>query len=134
MKTVKACLVAFFSVLSACSEPAVSEIEPTIQQPLITRGAALYAGSCSEFCHGDAPAQPASIDLAALRAADAPDLFDCSWLQSQSDRQIEAVIVNGVEGSRMLGYGENFPEGSRDHARIIDYLRKTAACETQQME
>jgi len=99
----------------------------------MARGAALYAGSCSEFCHGASPTQ-AGAGTAALRAPDAPDLFDCVWLQSQSDRQIEEIIVNGVEGSRMLGYGDNFPEGSRDHARLIAHLRSTAACEMQQME
>lgn len=120
-------------LLSACSGPQESETDDSAQQLAMARGAALYAGSCSEFCHGVSPTQ-AGAGTAALRATDAPDLFDCVWLQSQSDRQIEEIIVNGVEGSRMLGYGDNFPEGSRDHARLIAYLRNTAACETQQME
>ena len=134
MKAVQPCLGVLAALLCACSRPVVSEAEPTAQQLAMARGAALYAGSCSEFCHGDAPTQLAAAGSAPLRAADAPDLFDCSWLQSLSDKQIESIIVNGVEGSRMLGYGDNFPEGSRDHAKLIGYLRRTAACETQQME
>jgi mono/diheme cytochrome c family protein len=126
-------LLVAFLLLSACSGPQESETDDSAQQLAMARGAALYAGSCSEFCHGASPTQ-AGAGTAALRATDAPDLFDCVWLQSQSDRQIEEIIVNGVEGSRMLGYGDNFPEGSRDHARLIAYLRNTAACETQQME
>lgn len=133
MKAAHGFLLVAVLLLSACSGPQESETDDSAQQLAMVRGAALYAGSCSEFCHGASPTQ-AGAGTAALRAPDAPDLFDCVWLQSQSDRQIEEIIVNGVEGSRMLGYGDNFPEGSRDHARLIAYLRNTAACETQQME
>ncbi len=133
MKAAHCFLLVAVLLLSACSGPQESETDDSGQQLAMARGAALYAGSCSEFCHGASPTQ-AGAGTAALRAPDAPDLFDCVWLQSQSDRQIEEIIVNGVEGSRMLGYGDNFPEGSRDHARLIAYLRNTAACETQQME
>ena len=133
MKAAHCFLLVAVLLLSACSGPQESETDDSAQQLAMARGAALYAGSCSEFCHGASPTQ-AGAGTAALRAPDAPDLFDCAWLQSQSDRQIEEIIVNGVEGSRMLGYGDNFPEGSRDHARLIAYLRNTAACETQQME
>lgn len=133
MKAAHCFLLVAVLLLSACSGPQESETDDSAQQLAMARGAALYAGSCSEFCHGASPTQ-AGAGTAALRAPDAPDLFDCVWLQSQSDRQIEEIIVNGVEGSRMLGYGENFPEGGRDHARLIAYLRNTAACETQQME
>ncbi len=133
MKAAHCFLLVAVLLLSACSGPQESETDDSAQQLAMARGAALYAGSCSEFCHGATPTQ-AGAGTAALRATDAPDLFDCVWLQSQSDRQIEEIIVNGVEGSRMLGYGDNFPEGSRDHARLIAYLRNTAACETQQME
>lgn len=133
MKAAHCFLLVAVLLLSACSGPQESETDESAQQLAMARGAALYAGSCSEFCHGATPTQ-AGAGTAALRATDAPDLFDCVWLQSQSDRQIEEIIVNGVEGSRMLGYGDNFPEGSRDHARLIAYLRNTAACETQQME
>lgn len=133
MKAAHCFLLVAVLLLSACSGPQESETDDSAQQLAMARGAALYAGSCSEFCHGVSPTQ-AGAGTAALRATDAPDLFDCVWLQSQSDRQIEEIIVNGVEGSRMLGYGDNFPEGSRDHARLIAYLRNTAACETQQME
>lgn len=133
MKAAHGFLLVAVLLLSACSGPQESETDDSAQQLAMVRGAALYAGSCSEFCHGASPTQ-AGAGTAALRATDAPDLFDCVWLQSQSDRQIEEIIVNGVEGSRMLGYGDNFPEGSRDHARLIAYLRNTAACETQQME
>lgn len=132
MKAAHWYLTAAVLLLAACDGPAEIDTNDSVRQLATTRGAALYAGSCSEFCHGAAPTQVAGG--AALRAADAPNLFDCSWLQSQSDSQIEEAIVNGVEGSRMLGYGNNFPEGKRDHARLIAYLRNTAACETQQME
>lgn len=133
MKAAHCFLFVAVPLLSACSGPRESETDDSAQQLAMARGAALYAGSCSEFCHGASPTQ-AGAGTAALRAPDAPDLFDCVWLQSQSDRQIKEIIVNGVEGSRMLGYGDNFPEGSRDHARLIAYLRNTAACETQQIE
>lgn len=99
------------------------------------RGAALYAGSCSSFCHGAAPRE-GSLSISGLehtpqRSPDAPNLFDCAWLRRHSDSQIEEVIIAGIDGTRMVGFGTNFPDGQRDHQRLIGYLRTTADCETE---
>lgn len=139
-------------MLQSCSDASIEpESVPTANRDL-ARGAALYAGSCGQFCHGSAPAiaptitpaQTALADPGAMlsvqattervqhaRAQDAPDLFDCAWLTTQTDGEIAAVIVAGIQGTRMVGFGENFPEGPRDHARLIAYLRATAACEAE---
>ena len=129
------CAIAVSCALASCADDGqvTAAVTPS---PALMRGAALYAGSCSDFCHGRGPS---AIDVvtttlaatAAGRASDAPDLFDCAWITTKSDSEIEQVIIAGIADTRMVGFGSNFPEGRRDHAALIGYLRMASACETQ---
>jgi len=132
------CAIAVSCALASCAEDGRVTTAVGVQTPsaALVRGAALYAGSCSDFCHGRGPS---AIDVvttvlvatATGRAGDAPDLFDCAWITTKSDSEIEQVIIAGIADTRMVGFGSNFPEGKRDHAALIGYLRMVSACETQ---
>ena len=137
------CLLVMALVLTSCAEEGRGTAETGTQapSPALVRGAALYAGSCGDFCHGRGPSAnevasaiaASSVGLqlfAQNRAIDAPDLFDCAWLATKSDSEIEQVIIAGIPNTRMVGFGSNFPEGKRDHAALIGYLRLASACET----
>ena len=52
-------------------------------------------------------------------------------MTTKSDSEIEQVIIAGIADTRMVVFGPNFPEGRRDHAALIGYLRMASACETQ---
>lgn len=111
----------------------------------LERGAALYVGTCAQYCHGAGPQLELGNDRLALttsdstmvpsfiRAMDAPNLFDCAWQEAKSNSEIEEILISGIQGTRMVGFGENFPEGKRDHARLIAYLRVAAACEIEEL-
>lgn len=104
-------------LLVACSDEGAPVPSTNLD---LARGESLYEGSCAGFCHG-------------AEASGAPDLFDCGWLTSRSNEEIEEVIVAGIAGTRMVGFGSNFPEGERDHARLIAYIRVAAACEVESL-
>jgi mono/diheme cytochrome c family protein len=78
----------------------------------LMRGQALFQGSCATFCH----------DLDYNPDNDASFLFDCEWKHGSSDEQIVRVIREGVPGTRMVAYGDNFPEED-DPWRIVAWLR-----------
>lgn len=80
----------------------------------LERGRALYEGSCASFCHE-------------VEGDSAVDLFDCDWRHGSSDEQLFAIISEGVANTRMVGFGENFPEGAEDTWRIVAYLRDNQA-------
>ena len=131
------CAIAVSCALASCADDGhTAAVGLQTPSPALVRGAALYSGSCSDFCHGRGPS---AIDVvtttlaatAAGRASDTPDLFDCAWLTTKSDSEIEQVIIAGIADTRMVGFGSNFPEGIRDHAALIGYLRMASACETQ---
>ena len=137
-------VLAIVLALTSCAEEGQVTAATGLQAPssVLVRGAALYAGSCSDFCHGRGPS---ASDVASAIASssvgfepfarnapsDAPDLFDCAWLATKSDSEIEQVIIAGIPNTRMVGFGSNFPEVKRDHAALIGYLRMASACETQ---
>lgn len=106
--------------LQACSEQggADQSREPTIVQGFMAdpdavgRGEALFVGTCSGYCHTTAPDD-----------TDALFLFDCEWKHGGSDDEIFATVTNGVPSTRMVGFGDNFPEGADDLWKIIAYLR-----------
>ena len=54
---------------------------------------------------------------------DASFLFDCQWRNGSSDQEIFDIVTNGVTGTRMVGFGSNFPEGDDDLWKVIAYLR-----------
>ncbi len=76
----------------------------------LERGRALYVGSCATFCH--------DVET----ANEAVDLFDCEWRHGSSADELFDVITNGIADTRMVGFGENFPEGREDTWRLVAYL------------
>lgn len=78
----------------------------------IERGRLIFAGTCAGYCH----------KLTSDRS-DAPFLFDCEWIHGGDDQEIYTSISDGVAGTRMIAFGENFPEGADDLWKIIAYLK-----------
>jgi len=78
----------------------------------LRRGRLLFVGTCAGYCH----------KLTPQRAA-APYLFDCEWIHGQADQQIYSTVKNGVSGTAMVAFGENFPEGPADLWKIIAFLK-----------
>ena len=78
----------------------------------LARGEAVFAGTCSGYCH-----------LAGIAVADVPDLFDCAWIHGGSNQEIYNTITNGVPGSRMVAYSGKLPDGDKDIWKIIAFLK-----------
>jgi mono/diheme cytochrome c family protein len=78
----------------------------------VQRGRLIFAGTCAGYCH----------KLSSERS-DAPYLFDCEWVHGGTDQAIYDTVSQGVSGTRMIAFGENFPEGSDDLWKIIAYLK-----------
>ena len=78
----------------------------------VQRGRLIFAGTCAGYCH----------KLSAERS-DAPYLFDCEWVHGGTDQDIYTTISQGVSGTRMIAFGENFPEGADDLWKLIAYLK-----------
>lgn len=78
----------------------------------VARGEAIFRGSCSTFCHTQTPSD-----------TDALFLFDCEWKHGSSDEEMFDVVTTGIAGTRMVGYGRNFPEGDEDLWKVIAYIR-----------
>lgn len=85
-----------------------------MQDPVaLVRGEALFEGSCAGFCHSRSPAEE----------TDASFLFDCEWVHGAGDDEIYTVMTDGIPDTRMVGFGDNFPDGDDDKWRIIAFLR-----------
>jgi mono/diheme cytochrome c family protein len=84
----------------------------TTDEEAIQRGRLIFAGTCAGYCH-----------KVSSERSDAPYLFDCEWIHGGSDQQIYASISQGIAGTRMIAFGENFPEGADDLWKIIAYLK-----------
>lgn len=78
----------------------------------VARGEALFVGSCAGYCH--------ALDRV---NGDALFLFDCEWQYGSADEEIFDVVTRGIPNTRMVGFGDNFPEGADDVWRIIAFLR-----------
>ena len=112
---------AFISTLIACSEePVEPELadNPEVQAFMVdatalARGQAIFEGSCASFCH--------TMEIEA--GFDASFIFDCEWSHGSSDQDIFNTVTNGVAGTRMVGFGTNFPKGDEDLWKLIAYLR-----------
>jgi mono/diheme cytochrome c family protein len=101
--------------LGACGEqPALASRADSFvgDDAAIQRGRLIFAGTCAGYCH----------KLSSERS-DAPYLFDCEWVHGGSDQAIYNTVSQGVPGTRMIAFGENFPEGSDDLWKIIAYLK-----------
>jgi mono/diheme cytochrome c family protein len=81
-------------------------------QAAIQRGRLIFAGTCAGYCHKLTPER-----------SDAPNLFDCEWIHGGGDQEIYTSISKGIAGTRMVAFGENFPEGADDLWKIIAYLK-----------
>lgn len=113
--------ILFLAVLTlvACSEVAnetpveLTKVELFMGEPAaVARGEAIFAGSCSTYCHSIEPEE-----------TDALYLFDCEWKHGNSDEEIFDLVTAGLPATRMVGFGSNFPEGEDDLWKIIAYLR-----------
>ncbi|MFN3162757.1 MAG: c-type cytochrome [Pseudohongiellaceae bacterium] len=88
----------------------------------LERGRALYEGSCASFCH-----EVEDPDLAV-------NLFDCEWRHGSEDTVLFDIITRGIPDTRMVGFGENFPEGEQDTWRLVAFLRSQQTQCTQGAE
>lgn len=112
--------VVFLGVLVAVLVGACGDISPRGSpaedylgnDAAIQRGKLIFAGTCAGYCH----------KLSSERS-DAPYLFDCEWTHGASDQDIYNTISQGVAGTRMIAFGENFPEGAEDLWKVIAFLK-----------
>ena len=81
----------------------------------LRRGQELFLGSCVNFCH--------NLIEEESDVADALFLFDCRWKHSGDNAEIFRVIKEGIPGTRMVGFGDNFPGGDDDVWKIIAWIR-----------
>ena len=97
-------------------EPIV--VEKTIVQTFaedpesLGRGQALFLGSCAGDCHKFEDSDGA-LD----------NLFDCYWYNGESDEEVFNVVTVGLPGTKMVGFGTNFPEGDNDLWKIIAFIK-----------
>ena len=68
------------------------------------------------FCHGLIEEEPDQVD--------ALYLFDCRWDHARDNADIFRIIKEGIPDTRMVGFGENFPEGDDDIWKIIAWIRQ----------
>ncbi len=112
-------LVIILVLLSACGseEPLpLSKVDAFMVDPeALERGQALFLGSCANFCHGLIAEQEEEND--------ASFLFDCQWDYGETNEDIFRVVTTGIPDTRMVGFGNNFPEGDDDLWKIIAYIR-----------
>ena len=113
------------SLLAACSkiepEAPMSLLDAYMQNPMaVERGARIYSGTCAQFCHDAEP-----------RLGEEVNLFDCQWRFGNTADEIFQITTSGIPGTRMVGYGNNFPEGKQDLWKLIAFLKtKQPECET----
>lgn len=105
------------SLLTACgaeqSEQTFSLLDTYMQDAeAINRGRLLFEGSCANYCHGAEPEPGEDVNL-----------FDCQWVHGGSDEDIFRIVTSGIPDTRMVGFGNNFPEGQNDLWKLIAYLR-----------
>ena len=123
-------IFAVLAMLGACGEsetPAVpAPLPPTPEfivagyandPAAVQRGQDLFLGSCVSFCHNLIEEEPDQ--------ADALFLFDCRWTHAENNAGIFRIVKEGIPDTRMVGFGENFPEGDSDVWKIIAYIRQS---------
>ena len=108
-------LILAFSV--ACSveesEETLTLVEAYLQDPeAIARGRLLFEGSCANYCHGAEPQEGEDVDL-----------LDCEWKYGGTNEDIFRIVTTGIPETRMVGFGNNFPEGQNDLWKLIAFLR-----------
>ena len=113
-------------LLAVCSkfEPELeapkSLLDGYMQDPMaVERGARIYSGTCAQFCHNAEP-----------RVGEDVNLFDCQWRSGNTAEEIFQITTSGIPGTRMVGYGNNFPEGKQDLWKLIAFIKtKQPECE-----
>ena len=95
-------------LLSACSETepdvSMSLLEVYMTDELaIERGRSIFVGSCANYCHGAEPEPGEDVDL-----------FDCQSSYGSSSEDIFRIVTTGIPNTRMVGFGNNFPEGQNE--------------------
>jgi mono/diheme cytochrome c family protein len=101
--------------LGACGDsPSTQSLADSYMddEEAVQRGRLIFAGTCAGYCH----------KLSSERS-DAPYLFDCEWAHGGTDQDIYNTISKGVSGTRMIAFGENFPDGANDLWKVIAYLK-----------
>jgi len=111
-----ALIVVFAIVISGCEHKSLAAIMQDDPDAL-QRGKLIYIGTWAGYCH---QSSDGSID--------APNLMDCIWLHGGSDQEIFNTIFNGVEGTRMIGFGGKLPEGDQDIWKLVAHLKKKRQC------
>ncbi len=82
----------------------------------VAEGQALLEAVCGGYCHA----------MTEGESTDAPDLFDCEWWHGDTDADLFRVIRDGVPDTRMLSFGDQFPD--EDLWRIIAAIRADSRC------
>ena len=101
--------------LQGCAgpDPATGYLE---DPEALARGEAVFAGTCSGYCH-----------VPGIQVGDVPDLFDCAWRHGGSSQEIYNTISSGVPGSRMVAFAGRLPDGDEDIWKIVAFLRSEAS-------
>ena len=59
------------------------------------------------------------------------NLFDCQWRFGNTADEFFQITISGIPGTRMVGYGNNFPEGKQDLWKLIAFIKaKQPECKT----
>ena len=103
--------------LAACSQEEESAPLTLVEAYLldeeaIARGRQIYEGSCASYCHGAEPEPGEDVNL-----------FDCRWNHGDTNEEIFRIVTSGIPDTRMVGFGNNFPEGQNDLWKLIAFLR-----------
>ena len=116
-----ALLLAVCSKIEPKPEPPISLLDSDMQDPMAVEGGArLYFGTCAQFWHNVEP-----------RVGEDVDLSDCQWRSGNTADEIFQIPTSGIPGTRMMGYGNNFPEGKKDLWKLIAFIKaKQPECET----
>ena len=77
----------------------------------ISRGKALFIGTCAGYCHTTTPGN-----------REAPYLFDGQWVHGGTDQEIFDTIANGVPGTTMIAFKGKLPQGDDDIWRLVAYI------------
>ena len=103
--------------LTACSEAepeatmSLLEVYRTDAEAL-ERGRRIFAGTCANYCHGAEPERGEDVDL-----------FDCESSYGNTSDDLFRIITTGIPNTRMVGFGNNFPEGQNDLWKLIAYIQ-----------
>lgn len=103
-------LLAALVFVSACSPKSPADTFRTSPDDL-SRGKALFIGTCAGYCHTTTP-----------DGRDAPFLFDDQWLHGGTDQEIFDSIAQGIPGTTMIAFEGKLPQGDDDIWRMVAYI------------